>query len=233
MTKIAVKNCQGKKVSELEVSPEVFEVKINEKLLHQVFVSQAVNQRTATAHTKTRGERAGSTKKPWRQKGTGRARTGSVRNPIWRKGGITFGPQKERVFSNKINQKMKVAAIKMALSGKLRDGELVVVDNYDLKNNKTKEFAQILENLELNQRTLIAFEAGQAEKARASRNLLLTANSRVENLNVHDLLNTKFLLITEKGLKFLEEKCQKAESRTGRKKEGESQVSEKEKKEEK
>ena len=115
MTKIAVKNCQGEKVSELEISSEVFEVSINEKLLQQVFVAQASNQRVAIANTKTRGERAGSTKKPWRQKGTGRARTGSVRNPIWRKGGITFGPQKERNFNKKINQKMKIAATKMAL----------------------------------------------------------------------------------------------------------------------
>ena len=118
--KTIVYNLEGKKVKDLELSEKVFNIPLNADLLHQVYVSMDANQRIAIAHTKGRGEVAGSGKKPWKQKGTGRARAGSVRSPIWRGGGIVFGPQKDRNFKKKINKKSNTRAILMALSEKLR-----------------------------------------------------------------------------------------------------------------
>src|SRR3989339_2196997 len=118
--KIEVYNLAGKKIEDIEASDAVFGLPGNDELLHQVYVAISANQRQVLAHTKTRGERAGSGKKPWRQKGTGRARVGSVRTPVWKKGGVVFGPRKDRNFSQKINQKMKAQAIRMVLAEKLK-----------------------------------------------------------------------------------------------------------------
>ena len=126
--KIIVQNFEGKKVKDIELSESVFNVPLNAELLHEVYVSMDANQRTVIAHTKGRGEVAGSGRKPWKQKGTGRARVGSVRSPIWRGGGTVFGPTKDRNFKKKINKKANTIAILMALSEKLRSEKLIIVD---------------------------------------------------------------------------------------------------------
>ena len=134
MIKFPVHNLKGERVRELELSPSIFGLPKNDELLRQVYTVQAANRRRVIAHTKDRAERAGSGRKPWRQKGTGRARAGSVRSPIWRKGGITFGPTRNRNFKKDIPQKMKRKALLIVLSGKARDKELVVVENLKIEN---------------------------------------------------------------------------------------------------
>lgn len=216
MAKIAVKNLKGKKVEEIELSPDIFEVKANDILLHQVYVALHANRRSVIAHTKTRGNRAGSTAKPWRQKGTGRARTGSVRNPIWRKGGVTFGPLNERNFKKKINRKMKKQAIKMVLSGKVSSKEMIVVDNYKLENSKTKEMARSLENLKISKKALLAFSLKEKDSMKNSRNISFVSNITTDSLNVFDMLNNKYLVISKNGIGDLEDRLgekMKAESK--------------------
>src|SRR3989344_4642047 len=154
MLKIAVKNSTGKDVKEVTLPEFIFGLPSNDVLLHQVYVALSGNQRQAIAHTKDRGERAGSGKKPWRQKGTGRARVGSVRSPIWRKGGVTFGPTKERSFSRETNKKMRQKAVLVALSEKARAGKICRLENFQLAEEKTKHFARLLKKLELTAKSL-------------------------------------------------------------------------------
>jgi large subunit ribosomal protein L4 len=207
--KVEVKNLEGKVVEELDLNPGVFAVEINEELLHQVYVGQYANKRRVTAHTKTRGEIKGSTKKPWKQKGTGRARTGDVKNPIWRKGGTVFGPRKDRNYSQKINKKVARLAVKMALSAKVQSGDLVVVDSYELKDIKTALMAKAVEKLGLKNNILFAFEEGARKYARATGNLAESRNIDIELLNVFDILNAKQLVLSKEGVKFLEQKYNK------------------------
>ena len=206
MLKAEVKNLLGEKVDEIELSEKVFGVELNADLVHQVYVAQYANRRLSIAHTKTRGERSGSGRKPWRQKGTGRARVGSVRTPIWRKGGIVFGPRKERNFKQKVNKKMKRQALKMVLSGKLRDKELIVVDSLEFKNRKTKEAQMAVDKLKLKGSLLWAFTKEEQRNRQATRNLKNSSEKFLENLNVFDLLNRQFLIVSRKGIAYLENK---------------------------
>lgn len=202
--KVEIKNIKGEKVSELELNPAVFDVKFNEALVHQVFVCQYSNKRKAIAHTKDRGERKGSGRKPWRQKGTGRARVGSVRSPLWRKGGIVFGPTNERNFSKKINKKMKKIATAMVISGKIRDKEVLILDKFDYKNNKTKEAQEIIKNNKIKGSILWSYSLEDKDKIKASRNLENSKNILVNNLNVFDMLNNHYLIIDKKGISIME-----------------------------
>lgn len=212
--KIDVKNLRGESAGTVELDPAVFEVKINEVLLHQIYVSQHANRRQGTVHTKDKGERAGSTRKPWKQKGTGRARTGSIRNPIWRGGGVTFGPRKNRNFKQKINKKENQLAVKMVLSGKVQDKELVIVDDYKTENSKTKEMAVALKNLGVEKKTLMAFNKDESQNALVSRNLPNVENILVDQLNVFDMLNRKFLILSKKGVEQLNAKYGKKNLKT-------------------
>lgn len=206
MAKVKLYNTEGKEVKEIEVADAVFGLPANDELVHQVFVSLSANQRQVLAHTKNRGERAGSGIKPWKQKGTGRARVGSSRTPTWRGGGVAFGPTKDRNFKKKINKKMNSKAIATVLSAKLRDGEMVVLDKLALKENKTKEMAKILSNLEIKGRMLIGFSATEREMRAYSRNIDKVNNILVEKLNVLDMLNNKNLVLSQDSVKYLEEK---------------------------
>jgi large subunit ribosomal protein L4 len=209
MLKVEVKKLNGEKAEDLNLNQDVFGVKINEELVHQVYVAQASNQRKNIAHTKTRGERAGSGKKPWKQKGTGRARVGTASNPIWRKGGVAFGPSNERNFKKKINIKANKSAIKMVLSGKLRDSELVVLVDNNFENKKTKFAQTFLNKLNVNEKVLWVFDKKELENQKVSRNLEKVKNIFVDKLNVYDMLNTKYLFVTKEGIKNLEEKYTK------------------------
>ena len=206
MIKFPVYNLKGEKIKDIELSDSVFGLPANDALLHQVYVSQYANRRQVVAHTKDRAERAGSGRKPWRQKGTGRARVGSVRSPIWRKGGVIFGPTKDRNFKKNIPKKMNRKALAVAFSRKLADKEIVVIDNLKLKEVKTKIMSKALESLKLKGSILVGFCKDEKKSKKASRNIPKVENIDVENLNVFDILNHKYLVISEEGIKFLESK---------------------------
>ncbi len=208
MVKIEVKNLNGKKVKTLELADDVFGLaERNDDLVAQVYKAQYANQRKNTAHTKTRGEVRGSTRKPWKQKGTGRARTGSIRNPIWRSGGTVFGPRKERNYLQKINKKMLRLATKMVLSAKVSAGELVVLESFQESDNKTKKMAQALEKLNLiKERKLFTFGNKARKFSLATRNLAKSENCNLENLSVFNMLNSKVIITDVDSLKELEAK---------------------------
>ena len=145
--KIDIKNQKGEKVKDMNLSDKIFSVAVNEDLVHQAVVAQMANERQIIAHTKDRSEVRGGGAKPWRQKGTGRARVGSNRSPIWIGGGVTFGPTKGRNFKKKINIKMRQKAILMALSDKVANNSLIVLDKIEIKENKTKIFKAIVDSL--------------------------------------------------------------------------------------
>jgi large subunit ribosomal protein L4 len=138
---------QGEKIKQVELNPAIFGVEINQALVHQAAMAQMSASRKVLAHTKDRSEVHGGGRKPWRQKGTGRARHGSIRSPLWKGGGVTFGPSKDRNFVRKINKKMKRKALFMCLTDRAQDKNLVLVDKFDIQNNKTKEFVEIIKNL--------------------------------------------------------------------------------------
>jgi large subunit ribosomal protein L4 len=212
MPKVAVKNISGKDVKELELKESVFGLSSNDALLHQVYVAMTANQRIAIAHTKDRGDRSGSGIKPWRQKGTGRARVGEVRNPLWRKGGVVFGPTKDRNFSKDTNAKMRQKATMIALSEKVRAGKLVVVDAFDYAEKKTKLFAETIKGLGIEGRSIALSLTGDEQGVSImARNIPKVEYTVTENLNVMQLLDREYLVLTEAGVKRLEERFAKWE----------------------
>ncbi len=206
MLKVEVKKLSGERLEDLDLNQDVFGVEIKDELVHQVYVAQASNRRQVIAHTKTRGERTGTGKKPWKQKGTGRARVGTASNPIWRKGGVAFGPRNDRNFKKKINKKMNQSATKMVLSGKLKDKELIVLSDSNFSQKKTKEAKELLNKLEVKGTVLWAFDKKELDNQVVSRNLEGVKNIFVDQVNVYDMLNAKYLIITKEGIKNLEEK---------------------------
>ncbi|KKQ50624.1 MAG: 50S ribosomal protein L4 [Parcubacteria group bacterium GW2011_GWD2_38_11] len=209
MATIAIHNQEGKKIEDLEVKDAVFGAKANDELLHQVFMVIAGNQRNPIAHTKDKSEVAGSGKKPFKQKGTGSARQGQKRNPVMRGGGVAFGPTNERNFKRDLNKKMKQKAVVIAISEKLRSGTLIAIDSLMVAKAKTKEFDQILKNLKLSGKVLVSFSEEEKKTSVISRNLANISNIETKDLNVMDLLNNKFLLLSKASIAFLEEKFAK------------------------
>lgn len=212
MAKITIQNLKGEKVGELDLLDEVFGLPANDKLVHQVFVSMSGNRRMVIAHAKDRGERAGSGKKPWKQKGTGRARSGSVRSPIWRKGGVTFGPTKDRNFKTKINKKMNQKAIALTLSGKVASKSLIVLDELKLAEKKTKQAAGGLKKLGLSGSILIGFSEKEQDFRLCFRNIQGVESIPVDGLNVYDMLSRKNLILSKDAVKYLEKKYSKEEN---------------------
>ena len=207
--KIKVYNQAVEPLKDLELPAKVFGVEANNELLHQAVVAQMANARQVLADTKGRAEVSGGGKKPWKQKGTGRARAGSSRSPIWIGGGVTFGPTSDRNFKKKINQKMKQKALFMVLSDKLATEALVVLENLDFTEYKTKKFNEILTKIEKNvlkneRRNVLVVNESNEEKAKYSgRNLQGVKIINAENINLLDLLNYKNLVITENVVKSL------------------------------
>jgi len=205
--KVNVYNQAAEIVKDLELSESIFALKPNEELLHQAIVAQQANSRQILAHTKDRSEVAGSGKKPWKQKGTGRARVGSVRSPIWIGGGVVFGPRNTRNFKKKINQKMKQKALFMVLSDKVSNNTFVVLDNLDMTEYKTKKFNDVLSVLEKKilkneRRNILILSDVKNEKLQFSvRNLTGVKIINLENINLLDVLNYKNLLLTEEAVK--------------------------------
>ena len=204
--KIKVYNQAAEPVKDLELTENIFAVKANHELLHQALVAQMANGRQVLAHTKDRSEVSGGGKKPWKQKGTGRARVGSSRSPIWIGGGVTFGPTKDRNFKQKTNQKMKQKALFMVLSDRVKNESLVVLDNIDFNEYKTKKFNELLGGLEkkvlkTERRDILILNDSKDDKVKYSgRNLTGVKIINLENVNLADVLNFRYLLITEKGL---------------------------------
>jgi len=203
MAVLKVKNLQAENIGEIEFSDDIFGLQLNEELMHQVYVAQSANLRSPIAHTKTRGERAGSGRKPWKQKGTGRARVGSVRTPVWRGGGVIFGPTNDRNFKKDINKKMSRLATRMAVASKIQTEELVVLENYAFANNKTKSAAEFLKKAGLKGSFLWTFSQEEKETMRACQNLPKVKLVPVDSLNIFDLLNTRHLIVSRKGAEFL------------------------------
>lgn len=202
---LPVYNSQGQKVSALEASDALFAVKPKMAVLHQAVIAKQANARVAIAHTKTRGEVRGGGKKPWKQKGTGRARHGSIRSPIWRGGGITFGPRSERNFAQKINKKVRSAALRMALSDKAASEHLVVVDVIFEAQAKTKDMAKLMKVLPLKRgRTIIALPKAQKAFNRALRNLDRVTPIWVGSMNAADILKHVNLVTTAEGVREME-----------------------------
>jgi len=202
---------KGEKVGQTRLPKEIFEVPVNLDLIHQVAISQRANKRISRAHTKTRAEVSGGGRKPWAQKGTGRARHGSIRSPIWRGGGITFGPRKERVFKKKIPKKMKRKALFMVLSVKAKENLLLVLDSLKIEKNKTKLMVKILENLKskiegLKEGSiLLLLPEYDKDIILASRNIPYIHTAEARNINVLDLLSFKYLLVPKESIKVIKE----------------------------
>jgi large subunit ribosomal protein L4 len=205
MTSVQILDLKGNKVSELKLSDEVFAVQPHVGAVHTALVRQLANARSGSANTKTRAEVRGGGAKPWRQKGTGRARAGSKRSPLWAGGGVIFGP-KPRDYSFAMPRKMRLVAIKSALSEQ-RDNIIVVKDFNDLKEAKTKEAVQVLKNLEIsNRKLLIVLDYASEPSSRfalAARNLANVKVIHVNNLNVKDLLHAKSVLTTEGAIEIM------------------------------
>lgn len=207
---ITTYNQKGEKQGMIELPKSLFEVKINPDLVYQVATTQMANRRQVNAHTKGRGDVSGGGKKPWRQKGTGRARHGSTRSPIWRHGGVVFGPTNEKIYGGKINKKMRRKALAMVLSAKLASDMLVLIDNLEVGTPKTKQMVQILtavkkinSNFEKG-KILIALAGLNKNAILAGRNIPGVETIEVAKLNVLDLLNAKCLLLPVQSIEMIE-----------------------------
>lgn len=203
-------NREGNETGTIELPDKIFGVKWNPALVHQVATSLAANLRRPVAHAKGRGEVRGGGKKPWRQKGTGRARHGSIRSPIWRGGGAAHGPKSEKVFAKKINKKMARAALRSTLSAQAKEGRLVVVDNLDFPEQKTKYAAHAFRALSTNfpalmkqNGVLLALKGTDSVAKIAARNLPYVETIEARNLNVYEVLQHTYLVATKTAVDIL------------------------------
>ena len=204
MPKVDVYDLKGKKVSDMELAQNVFGIEPNENIVHTVLVNYLANQRQGTQSTKTRAEVRGGGRKPWRQKGTGRARQGSIRAPQWIKGGIALGP-KPRSYKYTVNKKERRLAIKSILSSKVLEKELTVVDKLELKEIKTKSMVNALAALKVEGKTLIVLPETNKNVIMSARNIEGVKTISANNINVFDLLKYKNLILPVDTVKKLEE----------------------------
>lgn len=204
MPKVDVYDIAGKKVDTVELKDEIFGIEPNEAVVHSVLVNYLANQRQGTQSTKTRAEVSGGGKKPWRQKGTGRARQGSIRAPHWIKGGIALGP-KPRSYNYKVNKKERRLAVKSVLSSKILENEIVVVDKIELNEIKTKSMVNVLNNLKVEGKVLIVLPEKNDNVQLSSRNIEGVKTSLVSAINAYELLNYSKLILTVDAVKKIEE----------------------------
>ena len=204
MPKVDVLDIKGKKVSDIELADSVFGIEPNEAIVHSVLVNYLANQRQGTQSTKTRAEVSGGGKKPWRQKGTGRARQGSIRAPQWIKGGIALGP-KPRSYKYTVNKKEKRLAIKSVLSSKVLEKELTVVDKLEVKEIKTKTMVKALADMKVEGKTLIVLPEKNKNVLMSSRNIEGVKTIVANNINIFDLLKYTNLILPVDTVKKLEE----------------------------
>ena len=217
--KTKVYNQLGKEVKEISLSESIFNVPFNNDLVSQVLYIQGSNRRAGTAHTKDRGEVAGSNQKPWKQKGTGRARHGSKRSPIWRGGGVTFGPKSDKNYKKDLPKSMRNQALFSLLSSKLKDGKILFLENIVSKDAKTKSAVEIMKNISSvngfenlifpkKNNVYLTFPKLGVNEKRAFRNIPFVSAHNIEDLNPLDVANVRYLIISdiENTMKYLESK---------------------------
>lgn len=203
--KTTVYNLEGKTTGEIEISDSVFGIKIKPDVVHEVFVALTNNQRESWADTKGKGEVRGGGKKPWQQKGTGRARHGSIRSPIWKGGGITFGPLSVRNYKTKVNKKIKKLATQMCLADRAQHESLLVIEEFNFSEPKTKLFANFIKALPKQFKTVLVLTPGKNEAVmRMTRNLSAVQTSRIADVNVMDILSNAVVLVSKAGVEALE-----------------------------
>jgi large subunit ribosomal protein L4 len=207
MARVEVKNLEGTTVRELELSDAIFAAKPNQSLLWEATKAYLAGLRRGTHKTKSRGEVSGGGKKPWRQKGTGRARVGSIRSSLWRHGSIAHGPQ-PRDYSTKLNQKVLLGALRSALAAKYQEHKLTVIDEFKLSEPKTKALAGAFQKLELGKKVLVVDDAANHNLELSSRNIRGCDLVRHHVVHPYDVLSHDRLLISEGALKRLQERLQ-------------------------
>jgi large subunit ribosomal protein L4 len=208
MAEVEVKNLKNEVVEKLELADEVFDYTARETLVWEAVRAHLAAQRKGTHSTKTRADVRGGGRKPWRQKGTGRARAGSIRSPLWKKGGVTFGPQ-PRDYEQSFPKKKRRGALKMVLSDKLRNQKLTVIDEFSLGSHRTKEFLAVLEKFKLEDKVLVVDDRDNRNLYLSARNLSAVKSVPTVGLNVYDLLNCQHLLISKRAILAIQEALQK------------------------
>ncbi len=203
MANVSVYNMEGKEVGTIELNDAVFGAPINEHLVHMAVVQQLANNRQGTQKAKTRSEVSGGGRKPWRQKGTGHARQGSIRAPQWKGGGVVFAPV-PRDYSFKLNKKEKRAALKSALTSRVLDGKLIVVDELKFDEIKTKKFKAVMDNLKVN-KALVVLADNDEKVVMSARNIPAVKTSQVNTINVYDILKGDTLILTKDAVAKIEE----------------------------
>jgi len=203
MANVSVYNMEGKEVGTIELNDAVFGVTVNEHLVHMAVVQQLANNRQGTQKAKTRSEVSGGGRKPWRQKGTGHARQGSIRAPQWTGGGVVFAPV-PRDYSFKLNKKEKRAALKSALTSKVQDSKLIVLDELKLDEIKTKNFANVMKNLKV-EKGLVVIAENDANVVLSARNMATIDTELVNNMNVYDVMKANTVVLTKDAVAKIEE----------------------------
>ena len=203
MANVKVFNMSGSEVGSIELNDSIFAVEVNTHVMHQAVVQYLANKRQGTQSALTRAEVRGGGRKPWRQKGTGRARQGSTRSPQWTGGGVVFAP-KPRDYSFKLNKKVKRLALKSALTTKVNDGKFVVVDEINLPEMKTKEMVKVLNNLNVN-KSLVVLEDANEKAVVAARNIPTVETASVSTINVYDILKYDSVVVTKAAVEKIEE----------------------------
>ncbi len=203
MANVSVYNMEGKEVGKIDLSDEVFGVEINEHLVHMAVVQQLANNRQGTQKAKTRAEVSGGGRKPWRQKGTGHARQGSIRAPQWKGGGVVFAPT-PRDYSFKINKKEKRAALKSALTSKVQDKKLIVVDELKFDEIKTKKFVEVMNNLNA-KKALVVLNEKDDKVVLSARNVPNVQTALTNTINVYDVMKAGTVVLTRDAVKTIEE----------------------------
>jgi len=203
MANVSVYNKEGKATGSIELNDAVFGVEVNTNLMHAAVVAQLANKRQGTQSALTRAEVSGGGRKPWRQKGTGHARQGSTRSPQWTGGGVVFAP-KPRDYSFKLNKKVKRLALKSALTTKVNEGSFVVIDELSFKEAKTKEFAAVLKNVNVN-KALVVVEDGNKNAVLSARNIPTVKTASVNTINVYDIIKFDSMVVTKAAVEKMQE----------------------------
>ena len=203
MANVSVYNMKGEEVGKMDLNDAVFGVEVNEHLVHMAVVQQLANNRQGTQKAKTRSEVSGGGRKPWRQKGTGHARQGSIRAPQWKGGGVVFAPV-PRDYSFKLNKKEKKAALKSALTSRLQAEKLIVVDEIKFDEIKTKKFAEVMSNLKVN-KGLVVLADNDKNVVASAKNMQFVNTTLVDQINVYDVMNGGTVVLTKDAVKKIEE----------------------------
>lgn len=203
--KASIYNQEGKEIEKSEIESSIFDLELNDDLVHQVVVSQMSNRRQGSAHTKSRGDVSGGGKKPWRQKGTDRARHGSIRSPLWRGGGVTFGPKNIKDYKKIIPKEMKRKALFMALSAKAKDRELFVIDSLKVKDHKTKTVKKIIDSFNFSGSILIVLPSYDKNIVLGSQNLVKVETMPAKNITALEILSFKNIVLTKEAISVIKE----------------------------